>query len=267
MKLSPTESEEFSLRDAVFLISLIRTGGSEDLRSISPLNTMVDPLGPQADYSIDMLRHLSDRGIIQPHPASSPSAFEWEGEQLAGYDLGKVHWGIPVGGRQLPFGDLQEVLESKLRKGPEEWPESWQAELPVLWREIILSEALRYLIYCLKDHHFDFTPGDKTRLVLRSALEEFSLAQMWNQIWKCSKDAAAYYQRGGVGRAQAANSVVTRIQGYGEYAKANGWEIRPSRRERNIPIPMVVSVLFSTGLSIGHTYQEQIPPPLLPEGK
>jgi hypothetical protein len=41
-------------------------------------------------------------------------------------------------------------------------------------------------------------------VTLASVLQNFSVAQVYNLIWRAERDAAAFYQRGGVTRPQAA---------------------------------------------------------------
>ncbi|WP_295815577.1 tetratricopeptide repeat protein [uncultured Deinococcus sp.] len=257
--------DTLSLEDAIYLASVTRTGATEDLRFIRPLGKMDDQPGPTPEFSIQMLDHLHRRGILYVHPASDPAAFDWDGEAPTGFAIGQVYWGIPMGGQQLPFGEFIQQVEAKLGAGPSEWPEAWVRDIPELWRTIILQEATRHLLHCLKQHGFEFSPGEKTVLVLRAVLEEYSLAQAWNMIWSRAKDAAAYLVRERVPKAQAANSTITRIKSYAENAKANGWTVRASRRDYDTPMPMVSQVLFSHALHLGWNYQEQLPPPLTGE--
>ena len=101
-----------------------------------------------------------------------------------------------------------------------------------------------------------FKPGEKTTQTFLSLLNEFSVGQMWCFIWRAAKDAAAYYQRGGVSKKQAANSVVGSVQRQTERAIAGEWEVPNYRRIPQIPNSLVTQVLFVTALKIGDNWME-----------
>ena len=256
------DPEAFTLEDAVYLVSLVRAGATEDLRTIEALSTFRSTLAATPDFALDMVKHLHQRNLLRIHPASVPEAFDWEGEKITAFDLTKVRWGIPVGGQQLPFGVFVGGLEARLGAGPDAWSDAWKQEVPALWRKVILSEAVRHLLHCLAQHKFSFSPGEKTLMVLTAVLEKYSLGQVWNIIWSRAKDTAAYYTRERVSKEQAANSTISRIKGYAENAKANGWNIRAARRDFDTPMPTVSQVLFVHSLQRGFQYQEELPPPL-----
>jgi hypothetical protein len=77
------------------------------------------------------------------------------------------------------------------------------------------------------------------------------VAQICNFIWRAAKDAAAFYVREAVSKQHAANTVIGAIQRYGERAKAEGWDIKPYRRNFDCPQSMVSEVLFNAVLRIG----------------
>ncbi|THF70144.1 tetratricopeptide repeat protein [Deinococcus sp. Arct2-2] len=259
-EVAALDLNDLTLKDAVYLASVARAGASEDLRYINPLTEHDDAIGPTRTFSVGMLRHLDDRLVLRVHPASNPAAFSWEGDKVSSYDLTKVHWGIAMGGQQLPFGTFIEQLEARLGEGPEGWPDAWVAEMPHLWREIILDEALRQLVYYLAEHKLEFNPGEKSLLTMRAVLEDFTLAQSWNLSWRIARDAGAYYQRGGITRAHAANSAITKLKTSAEHHKANGWTLKPYGRNFNTPMPVVSQVLFIHALKLGVGYQDQLPP-------
>ena len=103
----------------------------------------------------------------------------------------------------------------------------------------------------MSEHGFSFNPGEKTLLVLNNLLEEFSVSQAYNLIWRAAKDAAAFYIREHVSKEHAANTVVGSIQRQFERARAEGWKIKPYGRDRRCPQSMVSQVLFNTALPLG----------------
>jgi hypothetical protein len=179
--------------------------------------------------------------LIAPHPGSSLDAFGWEAEEPTRFLLDKVYWLVPNEGIAQQLDYLETRLEQACmdtRCAP---------EIHDLWLEIGIEEVLEYLDCALRDHRLDFTPGDKTRLVITSALEWFSVGQIFTFVWRAAKDAAAYYARGNVDKRRAANTVVGSIQRQAERAHAEGWPVRQAWRDRRCP-QSELSRLFSTRL-------------------
>ncbi|MFJ5294455.1 hypothetical protein [Streptomyces sp. NPDC088348] len=116
---------------------------------------------------------------------------------------------------------------------------------PTPWDELALSYAGRYLDMKLSEHHLSMKQGDGTRAALSDALATFTLGQVFNFIYRATKDSAAYYQRGGVTKPQAANSTVGRISSAADRARANGWEIKSFGRPWNLPLSAMGEIFFS----------------------
>jgi tetratricopeptide (TPR) repeat protein len=255
--LAAVSASTLSLEDAVNLLSLVRAGANEDMRSIEPLRTYIERLGPLHEYSRTMVEGLHQKGLLVVHPASAPGAFAWRDGAPVSPDLDAVHWGIPMGGPQLPFVGLIEEIEGIFRGGASGWPQRWRDDVEALWRKIVLAEAIRHLHLCMSEHGFQITVGEKTLAVMRTLIERFTLAQVWGIVWSNTEKAAAYYQRERtkISRNQAANSVVSRLQSYADRAIAEGWDLYSARRDRRTDQPVVAQVLFATALHLGVAYQ------------
>ena len=163
--------------------------------------------------------------------------------------IDRVQWPLLTGNNlnetRLTIANTEKALKS------EEWPEHWiDAWLP-LWKKIAMYECLEYLEIVLQEHSLPFNPGEKTTLVLENVLEDFSVGQTYNLIWRAGKDAAAFYLRERVPKPHAANTVVGNIQRQAERALAEGWDIKQYRRDRRCPQSVVSKVLFDTALQIG----------------
>jgi len=241
---------ELSFADAIYLLSVIRTGGSEDLTYIVPHEYYEIPLSPCHDYDLEILRQLYYSGALCIHPQSRKDTIEFVDDSPSSfrfYPL-RVHWVLPLPDEQKPAQIVQEletVLSSK------EWPDAWAAEVNDLRTRVALEESLQYLRYVMGEHGFDFTAGEKTRHVVRSLLNTFSVAQIYNFSWRAAKDAAAFYMRKDVSKQHAANTVPGSIQRMSERAIAEGWEVKPYGRNFKVPQSMVSQVLYNTTLRIG----------------
>jgi hypothetical protein len=132
-----------------------------------------------------------------------------------------------------------------------DWPNSWYDQCIPLWKEVALNECLQYLDLCMNKHSFEFSPGEKTQRVIENALSTFSTAQVFNFIWGSARNAAAYYMRERIPKRQAANSVVGAIQRRADRARAEGWDVKPYRRDWDCPQTMFSRMFFDVVLQIG----------------
>lgn len=237
-----------SFRDAVYLLSVIRYLASEDLMHLNPYTSNQNGLlSPSREYDLDIFRHLSKNNLTIVSPSSDLNAIVVDSDSGFSYYITKVKWVIPIDlDTYENLSDFIKQLEEKLKS--KEWLDSWHEDAKDLCREISLQESLAYLKYVMSDHQFDFSPGDKTNLVINKVLDEYSVSQLYNLMWGSAKDAAAYYMRGGVSKQQAANSVVGRIESKFERALANKWETKPFNRNFKLPVSVISQVLYNTVL-------------------
>ncbi len=241
-----------SLEDAVYLLAMVRQGASEDFKIIAPIETFREPLTPAKGRDHEVAVHLIAGSILVPHPESSPNAFVWEGPSAGNIYTLKTSWGWPLGDDGIPMQDVVSELEALFRNS--QWLEPWRDQWLTLWKKIAQQECLEYLLLAMKDHHFDFHPGEKTFSVLSELLEVYSVGQVWRIIWNATTNAVAYRERSGIPRAQAANSVVGGMQRYGENARAQGWKLEPFRRERRCPQSVISQVFFNVVVQLGGDY-------------
>jgi len=247
-KQSPFSINILSFRNAIYLLSLVRYQASEDLKYLKPyLSNQTDLLSPRYEYDIDIYRKLIGENIIVISPKTDLEALTLGEDGAFNYRIDKAFWEIPYDEKIHPsLSHLIAKLEKELSSM--EWEESWYDEARELCKEIALQESLAYLDSVMSEHQFNFVAGEKTKFVLNKILENHSVAQLYNLIWACAKDAAAYYMRSNIPKAQAANSVIGGIERKYEKYVTNGWEIKPFKRNFNLPISVISQVLFNTAL-------------------
>ena len=259
------DPRRLTLEDAVYLLSVVRFGATEDFNEIRPLINVEGSLAPTADFSREILTHLYARGLISIHPGSDPGAFVFEEGEIHRYYPASISWRLAVGRDTKENQQVIADLESAFAQ--EDWPEPWQDEWLPLWRTIALHECLEYLNVCMEDRGFKFNPGEKTVMVFNQLLDSFSVAQAYNMIWSASKSAADFYVRKSPPKQQAANSIIGRVQRRAERARDEGWETNPFRRDFRCPRSIVSHVLFSTALHMGDEGFTQAPGPVSEDSK
>lgn len=247
--------DDYTLMDAVFMLSMVRGGAAEDYSYIKPVNFFEEPLTPNSEFDNDFLNHIVDREIFTPHPGSSISAFEFTQDGPTKFYLHKVHWVMPQWGN---IRDNTGAIESMVARI--ESLLHWKKSIPFVWRDIVLQEGIELLKHYAREHQFDVQVGEKTTDILTTILERYSLGQLQNLLWRATRDAAAYYVRERVPKARAANSIITRLQGSYERALADSWEVKPYNRLFNLPQSLISKVFFNFVMRMPDSYRTSLPP-------
>lgn len=245
-RANPVNTDEIGFKNAVFFLALVRHSANEELTQIQALVTnQGDLISPDLDFDLQIVNELYHAGFIAISPLSPLDAIEMNEESGFSFYLNKVAWEV-----SLEDGDSLPKAISRIEKKFEdsEYVVAERESVEEICREICLLECLAYLNHVIEEHKLSFRVGEKTKLVLSSALDNYSVAQVYNFIWRAGKDAAAYYLRSGVPRTHAANTIVGNIQKQYERALANGWEVKAFGRNYNMPQSIISQVVFNLAL-------------------
>ncbi len=242
-----SDVKDLSLTDTIYLISMLRGGVYENLNKIMPVSMFEQKLSSDSEFSTEIINHLYKKGLIYVHPDSDIKAFEQD--DISTFYIYHVEYAPPIS--KTSPDDPKALLSELFHHISCEWSEEWCQEALNLWKKVALYECKEYLLFVLKEHHFEFSPGEKTLQYLGYALEHFSTAQVFNIIWRATKDAAAYYQREGISKRQAANVAIAALQRNTERAVAESWDIKPFRRNFNCPQALVSEILYNLAIKIG----------------
>lgn len=229
------------LKSIIYLLAIIHAMSNEDLSAIDPLNDYPDyTLSPDPVFDRYILRYLIDNHLLLINSDSSPEAVELAADGTASISFAMSTFDFAVDQQKMielihEFLDVEAIQNIK-----------HSSEFIELCKEVQLQECLSFLKVTLEDHQLYFSPGAKTQQALRQCLETFSVAQTYNFIWRAARDAAAYYMRSYVSKRQAANSVVRSISRSLEQALANDWDVKPFRRNYNLPQSSLSRIIFNT---------------------
>ncbi|MEU8682085.1 hypothetical protein [Streptomyces sp. NPDC048611] len=244
------EPADLTLFEAISLHVLFSDPAVEDAGLTSPTDIWPkDRRWAPEQLRFEFERRLLKRApqLIKVHPDSHLDAFalDDEGELSDSFYLGRVSYYLMGEADELTDRHpcLLQALSRTFREGP--WPTSWTGQWRDLWDELALADAQDYLTMKLGEHHLEMKQGEGTRTALQDALSTFSLGQVFNFIYRAAKDSAAYYQRGGVNKRQAANSTIGRISASADRARANRWEVKPFGRPWNLPLSAIGETFFS----------------------
>jgi hypothetical protein len=244
-----------SLTDAIYLISIMR-GAYEGLTKIKPIELFEQPLAADKDLTKEIVIQVHDNRLIYVHPDSEPEAFV--DETLDRFYIYKVYYAPMVTEKSVV--DPKSLVTDLHQYVSLPWTEEECDEALKLWKKIALSECMEYLLFVLDEHHFEFTPGEKTTQYIEFALQHFSTAQVYNIIWRSAKDAAAFYLREkGVTKQHAANTAVAGIQRTAERAVSEKWDLKPYRRNYKTKQSIISEVFYNFALGIGEAGFETVP--------
>lgn len=231
-----------SVRHAVFLSSLIRFAASEDLSYISSYNTIkTDSLSPTNEYSLSMIRELYKNNLISIDPNSNLSAIELIDDENYRFYIADVRWLIPL--TKTPIQQFILALDDKIRSMS--YVDDAYDDVVFLAKELSYIECISYIRFTLSEHGLEFNPGEKTELIIYNALNNFSVSQIYNFIWRAAKDAAAFYLRAATNKKHAANTIVSNIEKQVDRALANNWNVTPYKRNYAMPQSAVSRTLFN----------------------
>ncbi len=240
---SPIEPSSLNARQIICLTALIRFGAYEDLSRIAPYSTLrTRRYSPDPDFDIQLLRELNSSRLVLVSPSSDIS-------KISKTETGGFQFYIEEVELLLPNPDplkFTESIEELITSSS--FIEAYASELELFAKEIALQECIAFINLALADHRLKYSVGEKTILVLKKGLEKFSVAQMWNFIWRAAKDAAAFFVRERVSRDHAAKTVVGNIERQIDRAIANDWPVKPFARNYNLPQSALSMVLFNSVL-------------------
>ncbi|GAA2999547.1 restriction endonuclease [Actinokineospora diospyrosa] len=242
-------AEDLDLASAFALAAIFEDAEEVSSGVSTPLGKRVDRLTPLAELDFELVSTLVDLRVVHLHPSSTSDSFTWNGDG----SLGSSHYPVLVSYYMTGVGSVgsrvaayQESLSRVLKR--ECWPDHWVDQFSEFWFKVAAAECKAYLVYTLKQHGLDFTPGQKTDDVIRRALRWYSIGQVYYFIWRAAKASAAYRARDKVSAKQAANSAVTRISADIDRAYAQGWQVSTYRRDSRLPMSTLSHILFSRAL-------------------
>lgn len=261
-EITTPAANDISLSDALFLLSITRHSLSEDMEVIEPFDDSELPLAPLYDFQNEVVKHLYSKGFITISPESPIEAFVFDASEtdIDGYYPVRVTWEF------LPeFNDAEEKRQylkdvQSLVKS-DEWPAHWEKDISKIWHKIAKYECLEYFLYLLEQRDFNLEKiGEKTHATFDNLLEDFPVSKIFNLSWMAVRDTTDYIVRENIPRFQSKNIFIGAIQRKADRARAEGWEIRNSRRDYNCPQTVISSTFFNLFLGIGDKAFETIPP-------
>lgn len=227
------------LKSIIYLLAAIQALSNESLSAIEPLNNYpAYTLSPDPVLDRQILRYLIDKHLLLISLDTSPEAVELHRDGTASINFIMSTFDFALGQQQMTeliHGFLDAEVLQNIKYSP---------DFIELCKEVQQHECLGFLKMTLEKHQLSFSPGEKTLQAISACLDIFSVAQVYNFIWRAARDAAAYYMRSSISKRQAANSVVRSISRSLEQSLAHDWDVKPFSRNRNLPQSSLSRIIF-----------------------
>ncbi|MHA6250750.1 hypothetical protein [Oceanobacillus sp. CAU 1775] len=253
--LKKVDEKNLTLEDKLYLSVLIRSCMDENLNYILPVKQASEKLTPTSEFTTELIKTLTGRDLIAPHPDSSLRAFPDDEDFPFGYYIYEVIYTLNI---EPHDGSYFNMVQRLLYPSQEEFEEDKEFCFQ-MWKKIAVNESLEYLSYSMEKVGFNEKKGAKTIKVLERLLEYFSVAQIYSIIYKSIANSTKLYQEGKLYKNHASNTVITSCESFGERAIAEGWNLTKYRRDFNLPETVISKVLFTSILKIGSMSFEEKP--------
>ncbi len=244
---------QLTLRDAVFVSALYRNAHIDAAGTVGEPFAKERPLSPSIALNKAMLDHLRRRGLIRVSASSPLDSFQFDDEvtHVAAHYIFKVRYRIlPMLPADL-IGEAMHTIDILADDGFWQSQDTYLDDALSLWKELALHECLETFEHQGQLHNLQPPAGEKTIVTFQALLQDLSVAQVYNIVWSAARNAAAYYQRGGVSKVQASNSMVGGCRTRADKAKVEGWAINAYGRNYERPRSEVSHVLHDVFLKIG----------------
>jgi uncharacterized protein CbrC (UPF0167 family) len=144
--------QQLPLDSAVYFLSVVRAGSTEDFAYLRALDSLAEKLAPTQEMERKILLHLYGSRLLEIHPGSNLDAFEIVGDKPPRFYARSVAWLMPGFHQPGLTKPLVSGLEAVFRDS--EWPASWQGQTLELWKTISLHECVEYLVVGLQDQSY-----------------------------------------------------------------------------------------------------------------
>ncbi|MBO6827648.1 MAG: hypothetical protein JJ879_15720 [Sneathiella sp.] len=256
------DPEQLVLKDAIYMLSLIRHSLSDDLNYVSPYELKPQPLAPTFEFTNEICKHLQSKGLIQISELSNVNAFEFDEEitVIKGWYPDRVLWDfLPMLTNSIQKARYIELLEELVLGEVEQ--KAWEKDIKDFWLEIAKYECFEYFEHLLSQRGFNLKSfGPKTHAVFENLLKRYAVSQIFNLTWQTVRDITDYSVKSNMPKYQAKNMFIGALQRKADKFQAEGWEVKNSRRDFRCPQSFVSATFFDTYIGFGKEAMDIVVP-------
>jgi len=241
----PINTDTLSLKSKLYVCSLLRACLSEDLSSIYPVSQSTVKIAPTDKYIMDIISHLIDERVILFSPNTHLDSIIIEGNNITSYYPMSVTFKLNV-----TEDSYQKSIDNLMYLKGVDYI-SFEEKIQH-WSDIGASECLEFLYAKLEEYNLpNEYIGDKTISSIEDALNNYSVSQLYNFIWRAVKNSAAFYQKERISKKHAVNTIAGNISRSNEKSIAECWDVKGYGRDYNYPQTIISEVFFNIIIGIG----------------
>ncbi|PLV58576.1 hypothetical protein [Brachyspira pilosicoli] len=238
--------EKLSFINKIYLGAIVRALISEDLDYIKELELSNVKLSPYNNFDFEIYRQLTKEKILLVSPFSNINAFEDSDKFPNVYYIDKVQYLINI---SKIDDSLEKTIETIIN--PEYFTLDNVDEAYNLWIEIAINECIEYLMYRIDKVKFKFNPAKKTYSLFKLLLNNFSVSQIYNIIYRSVASASQDYLERGISKEHAANCIIGACERYANKALMKGWNIESYGRNYDLRQSEISEFFFNKVIKIG----------------
>lgn len=196
-----------------------------DCRGLAPL------------YIGDFVLQLREAGLVLDDPSKArPGTYYWEGDEIW-MVRDQVVYRLAPDAESRSADEVIRSLSDRVYTDAE--------GIFNLWLDYSAADVMRYLgIQCeLYNHELTEQELEEIKSTLRSALETYSVSQLWSVVWKVVRDAASLANREYYNRPKAAATIPGKIRRNLEKVRRESIELKSWSRPDQHPAGTLGMVL------------------------
>lgn len=240
--------KNLNMRQRLYLASVLHCGLTEDTMNLNPIDKIIDYIGPNFNYTIDIFKYLYNTNVILIDEKSPLEAFTYNlnDEIITSFSIDKVVYRLNIKPYENNYGHMIKRL---LYPDESLFNNEFCYEL---WKEINLAETIQYFKHHMNKVKFNTEIGEKTRRTFERIVDNFSLSEIFYIIQKSIANGTKLYQSGEYTKTHAINIVKREISNYSERVLANKWSLTGYNRDYNLPESMLSKILFNNIMKIDY---------------
>ncbi|KMN16123.1 hypothetical protein [Pseudomonas weihenstephanensis] len=199
--------------------------------------TVGDCRGLAPRYVGDFVQQLREAGLVFDDPGKArPGTYYWEGDEIWRVRDQVVYRLAP----DVASRSADEIIRSLVDRVYTDADGIFN-----LWLDYSVADVMRYLGSQCELYHHDLSAAEleEIKSTMRSALETYSVSQLWSVAWKVVRDAASLANREYYNRPKAAATIPGKIRRNLEKVQRESIELKAWSRPEQHPAGTLGMVL------------------------
>lgn len=230
---------EFEPRHAILLYAFIYGISSENLDYLNTYDDSCIEIYPNGDGDSELIESLRENNLIVFDPDRHSEL--WIRDGNIQYDPSTAHWKLT----NEKYSVENFMLKLFTRISGSDFINDYRKDIAILAEEVAIKECLAYMKIMLEQRNLSFSPGKKTLLLFEQLIQKYSVAEIFNFIWRGAKSVSDYYMTGQVYRNQAGKAIIGTIKRIVAKVEEEGKWVKPFDRKSTVSQCLVSEVIYN----------------------